>query len=71
MPLIVVGVSHRTAPVEVRERFAFKESDIPSALERLLSTDAAAEAVLLSTCNRVELYLIASENGEDDRNRPS
>jgi glutamyl-tRNA reductase len=57
MSLAVVGVSHRTAPVEVRERFAYLDSDVPPALERLREGAGVEEAVLLSTCNRTELYL--------------
>jgi glutamyl-tRNA reductase len=57
MPLAVVGVSHRTAPIEVRERLAFSRAEIPPALRRLVESGDAGEAVLLSTCNRTELYL--------------
>ncbi|MGI9180440.1 MAG: glutamyl-tRNA reductase [Longimicrobiaceae bacterium] len=57
MPLAVIGVSHRTAPLEVRERLAFARSEVPSTLAGLVDTGAASEAVLLSTCNRTELYL--------------
>ncbi len=55
--IAVVGVSHKTAPVEIRERFAFAEGEIVSALGGLRSRCAMKEAVLLSTCNRTELYL--------------
>ena len=54
---LVLGLSHHSAPVEIRERFAFPESAVPGALERLRSEGLAGEAVLLSTCNRVELYV--------------
>jgi glutamyl-tRNA reductase len=63
MPLIVIGLSHRTAPVELRERFAFAEAIIPQELARLRESGLAEEAVLLSTCNRVELYA-ASGHGD-------
>lgn len=56
MPLIVLGLSHRTSPVEVRERFAIADSKIPEALAQLRGSGRADEAVILSTCNRVELY---------------
>jgi glutamyl-tRNA reductase len=56
MPLVLVGLSHHTAPVEVRERFAFAEAAIPAALARLRAARLANEAVILSTCNRVEVY---------------
>jgi glutamyl-tRNA reductase len=56
MPLVVIGLSHHSSPVTVRERFAFADAAIPDALEKLRSTGIAAEAVILSTCNRVEIY---------------
>jgi glutamyl-tRNA reductase len=56
MPILVIGLSHRTSPVTLRERFAFAEHRIPEALGRLRKTGAADEAVILSTCNRVEIY---------------
>ncbi len=56
MPIVVTGLSHRSAPVELRERFAFAEATLPGALERMLKTGVADEAVILSTCNRVEVY---------------
>lgn len=60
MKLQLVGCSHHTAPVEVRERIAFRRDQIPEALERLRRTFPETEAVLLSTCNRVELYTAAN-----------
>ncbi len=57
MSIVVVGLSHRTSPVELRERFAFAEARIPDALKKLRSVGLASEAVILSTCNRVELYI--------------
>jgi glutamyl-tRNA reductase len=61
MSIAVVGVSHRTAPVEVRERFAFAGSELAETLLRVAGDDAVREAVLLSTCNRTELYFSAAE----------
>ncbi len=57
MPLAVVGASHRTAPIEVRERLALARGEVPAALASLVESGAASEAVVLSTCNRTELYL--------------
>lgn len=56
MSLAVVGISHRTAPLEVRERFVVDAQASAVALRRLAST-GCTEAVLLSTCNRTELYM--------------
>ncbi len=57
MPVFCVGLSHRTASVELRERFAVSEEAMPGALERLRASGCADEVVWLSTCNRVELYV--------------
>src|SRR5688572_33082518 len=54
--LIVIGLSHHTAPVTLRERFAFNEARVPAALQMLRDAGLADEAVILSTCNRVEIY---------------
>src|SRR5881396_1422126 len=61
MSLAVVGVNHRTAPLEVRERFAHAAREVPASLERVLAAGAGG-GVLLSTCNRTEFYL--AEPGE-------
>src|SRR5436305_14871753 len=63
MKLQMVGCSHHTASVEVRERLAFSREQAAEALTRFRSRYPQAEAVLLSTCNRVELYF-ASEAAE-------
>ena len=60
MKLQMVGLSHHTAPVEIRERLAFSVDQARLALSRLRQRYPETEAVLLSTCNRVELY-VASE----------
>lgn len=56
MPIVVVGLSHHSSPVELRERFAFAEARIPSALQMMRQQGIVDEAVILSTCNRVEIY---------------
>ncbi len=61
MPIVVVGLSHHTSPVTVRERFAFSETKIPEVLQKLRASGAAEEAVILSTCNRVEFYAATSD----------
>jgi glutamyl-tRNA reductase len=55
MPLAVVGASHRTAPIEHRERFALGRTEVPGALLGLAAD--GSEAVVISTCNRTEVYL--------------
>ena len=56
MNVVVIGLSHHSSPVELRERFAFAEAKIPEALKSLCESGIADEAVILSTCNRVEIY---------------
>jgi glutamyl-tRNA reductase len=60
MPLVVIGLSHHSSPVTVRERFAFAEARVPAALEVLRTSHIVEEAVILSTCNRVEIYAVTS-----------
>jgi glutamyl-tRNA reductase len=59
MSVVVIGLSHRSSPVELRERFAFAEEKIPAALAALRAS-LATEAVILSTCNRVEIYAVTT-----------
>lgn len=59
--LIVVGLSHHTAPVELRERLATPDEGVPMELQALVAEAGLHEALLLSTCNRVELYAHAAE----------
>jgi glutamyl-tRNA reductase len=67
MPLAVVGLSHQTAPVEVRERFALPRGEVRSLLGDLVDSRAIAEAALLSTCNRTECYLVPAETDAVDQ----
>ncbi len=60
MAIKVVGVNHRTAPLDVRERFAHGAHEVPAALARVLAAGASG-GVLLSTCNRTEFYLVADD----------
>jgi glutamyl-tRNA reductase len=57
MPIAVVGANHRTAPIEIRERFAMGRTEAPVVLADLVDGGITAEAVLLSTCNRSEMYM--------------
>jgi glutamyl-tRNA reductase len=56
MPILAIGISHRRAPVELLERLAFADEELPKAYLRALDDEAVEEAVILSTCNRVEVY---------------
>src|SRR5689334_3726070 len=63
--LLVLGVSHRTAPVAVRERLAVVPDAMAAVLGEMAALPAVREAALLSTCNRVEIY--AAIDGDGDR----
>jgi len=65
MTFQLIGVNHKSAPVEVRERLAIPESHLPDALKRLIQHPGVNEAMIVSTCNRVEL-LAGSQNGGAD-----
>ncbi|MFZ4116837.1 MAG: glutamyl-tRNA reductase [Chthoniobacterales bacterium] len=56
MNILCAGLNHRTAPLHVRERFAVSGEEMEKLLQRLRSVDGVSGAVMLSTCNRVELY---------------
>lgn len=60
--LWVFGLNHRTAPVELRERLAFPEQDVAEVLRRALLAAPVDEAVLISTCNRVELIAVSGRD---------
>ena len=59
--LLLVGVSHRTAPLSLRERLAIPTRELATALATLRAAGSITEAVILSTCNRVELYVVAQD----------
>jgi glutamyl-tRNA reductase len=58
MHIAVVGLSHRTAPVEIRERLSIAEQSMEESLQRLRSDEQVLEASILSTCNRLEIYTL-------------
>ncbi|MGE4093772.1 MAG: glutamyl-tRNA reductase [Candidatus Binatia bacterium] len=59
--LVIVGLNHRSAPVEVRERLAFSNGTLEAALRRLVDSQNVREGTILSTCNRVEIITCATE----------
>ncbi|MBN3874648.1 glutamyl-tRNA reductase [Nostoc sp. JL33] len=61
MNIAVVGLSHKTAPVEVREKLSIPEPQIESAIAQLTSYPHIDEVAILSTCNRLEIYIVTSE----------
>lgn len=67
--LICLGLNYRTTPVELRERLAFPEQKVPESVHEIRALDGFAESVVISTCNRVELYAthdrITAHEGHD------
>ena len=66
--IIVCGLNHKTAPVEVREKIAFQEFILQEALSKLKNRKGIDECLILSTCNRVEIYAVSPENSENLKN---
>jgi glutamyl-tRNA reductase len=64
MPLFVSGINHRTAPVAVREQLAVEEDKVREIIRELSGTGLLGETVVVSTCNRVEVYGVAEVPGE-------
>ncbi|MCS1351462.1 glutamyl-tRNA reductase [Mechercharimyces sp. CAU 1602] len=61
MHIMVAGINHQTAPVELRERMAFSADEISEAVTRLQAQKGVLECVVLSTCNRMELYAVCDQ----------
>ncbi|HAR08136.1 MAG TPA: glutamyl-tRNA reductase, partial [Cobetia sp.] len=66
MTLLALGINHRTAAVEVREKVAFGPSQLTRALSELRALPSVHEAAVLSTCNRTELYCVTESSGESE-----
>lgn len=64
--VVMVGVSHHTAPVEVRERLAFGGGSTRAAARRLRESGTASEALIVSTCNRSEVYAVSESAGSSE-----
>ena len=59
--LLALGASHKTAPLDLREKLALPEGRAARVLSELTADDAVLEAVAISTCNRTELYMVAAD----------
>ena len=64
MSLITIGINHKTAPLDLRERLAFTPQSLPEALLSLKKLDHIEEASILSTCNRTEIYCVTSKDND-------
>lgn len=65
MHLVVLGVNHKTAPVSLRERLSIGDAELPNALKRLSEADGVRECLILSTCNRTEVYACTPRRSDD------
>lgn len=65
MPLFTIGISHHTAPIEIREKVAIPRTEIASRAEELSSLSGVEEVLILGTCNRTEIYCLSSEAGKE------
>jgi len=65
MCLKVLGLNHRTTPIEIREKFSISKESLRRGLENLDGYDGLSEAVILSTCNRSEIYAVTAEDGAE------
>ena len=65
MQLKILGLNYKTAPVEIREKFSVNKDAIHLGLENLDGYENISEAVILSTCNRTEIYAVTSTNDAD------
>ncbi|WP_153732700.1 glutamyl-tRNA reductase [Sporosarcina obsidiansis] len=61
MHTVVVGVNHRTAPVEIREKLSFVEAELPQAMQTLQQQKSILENIVISTCNRTEIYAVVDQ----------
>jgi glutamyl-tRNA reductase len=65
MTLLAIGINHRTAPVEIREKIAFDPATLPDVLRELVRRSGVCEAAILSTCNRTEIYCHSDGDSAD------
>ena len=64
MPLLTTGISHQTAPLEIREKIAITRLNNTDKVEELCASDEIEEAVVVSTCNRTEIYTIGPKSSQ-------
>ena len=64
MSLVLVGINHTTASIAIREKVAFPPEKLTNALQEVCGLEAVNEAVIVSTCNRTEIYLDCSGSGD-------
>lgn len=65
MPLFTIGISHHTAPIEIREKVAITRSEYADRVQELCAMSGVEEVVILGTCNRTEIYCLSSKTGKE------
>jgi len=65
MTLSLIGINHKTAPIEVRERIAISREDLPEATRALAAVPGVTECMIVSTCNRVEILAAVDSSSAD------
>ena len=65
MSIVLIGVNHKTAPIELRERLAISSCDLPEATHALAAVPGVTECMILSTCNRVEILAAVNSPSTD------
>jgi glutamyl-tRNA reductase len=61
MHILMIGLNHKTAPVEIRERLTFNETDLGEAMKKLKEKKSILENIVISTCNRTEIYAVVDQ----------
>ena len=69
LEIFCVGLNHETAPVSIRERMSISESELSDKCSLITREEGFLESVIISTCNRIELYVVADKNHDGDLNR--
>jgi glutamyl-tRNA reductase len=65
MPLFTIGISHHTAPIEIREKVAISRAEYPARVGELRALPGVEEVLILGTCNRTEIYCLSSKDGKE------
>jgi glutamyl-tRNA reductase len=65
MPLFTIGISHHTAPIEIREKVAISRAEYPARVSELRALPGVEEVLILGTCNRTEIYCLSSKDGKE------
>lgn len=65
MPLFTIGISHHTAPIDIREKVAIPRTELDARMDALCALPGIEEALILGTCNRTEIYCLSADGGRE------